>query len=78
VLASGKEVWGDPYTEGSQIAKSGADEQEWHMSMFIWVSNHIIAKPNEYQKNKHVDAAGIGGRKMLLPGDISAVMVKRA
>ena len=37
--------------------------------MFIWVSKHIIAKPNEYQKDKHVDAAGIGGRKMLLPGE---------
>jgi len=27
-LASGKVVWGDPYTEGSQTAKSGTDEQE--------------------------------------------------
>jgi hypothetical protein len=38
--------------------------------MFIRVSNHIITKPNEYQKDKHVDAAGIGGRKMLLPGEV--------
>ena len=39
--------------------------------MIIRVSKHIIAKPDEYQKDKHVDAAGIGGRKMLLPGEVS-------
>ena len=26
--------------------------------------------PEEYQKDSYVDAAGIGGRKMLLPGEI--------
>jgi len=35
VLASGKVVWGDPYTEGSQTAKSGTDEQERHMRLFV-------------------------------------------
>ncbi len=30
VLASGKVVWGNPCTEGSQTAKSGTDEQEVH------------------------------------------------
>jgi hypothetical protein len=34
------------------------------------VSKHDIAKPKEYQKVGYVDAAGIGGRKMLLPGEI--------
>ena len=38
--------------------------------IIIWVSNHILAKPEEYQKGSYVDAAGIGGRKMLLPGEI--------
>jgi hypothetical protein len=26
--------------------------------------------PKEYKKGSYVDAAGIGGRKMLLPGEI--------
>ncbi len=41
--------------------------------MIIRVSKHIIAKPDEYQKENHVDAAGIGGRKMLLPGEVSQI-----
>jgi hypothetical protein len=35
----------------------------------IWVSRHITAKPQEHKKGNHVDYAGIGGRKMLLPGE---------
>jgi hypothetical protein len=34
------------------------------------VSNHVLAKPEEYNRGNYVDAAGIGGRKMLLPGEI--------
>jgi hypothetical protein len=34
------------------------------------VSKHTIAKPKEYPKVCYVDAAGIGGRKMLLPGEV--------
>jgi len=34
------------------------------------VSNHSLAKPKEYKRDRYVDAAGIGGRKMLLPGEI--------
>ena len=70
MLASGKVVWGDPYTEGSQTAKSGTDEQERHMRLLnedkqahhcnVHFANHFI-----------VDAAAIGGRKMLLPGEVS-------
>ena len=33
-------------------------------------SNHVLAKPEEYNRGNYVDAAGIGGRKMLLPGEI--------
>jgi len=28
-----------------------------------------LQSPTNNQKDKHVDAAGIGGRKMLLPGE---------
>jgi hypothetical protein len=34
------------------------------------VSNHFIVTPKDYQKNKYVDAAGIGGREKLLPGEV--------
>lgn len=34
VIASGKVVWGDQCTEGSQTAKSGTDEQNLHMMLF--------------------------------------------
>ena len=62
-------VWSDPYAEGSQTAKSGTDEQERHRRLLnedkqahhcnVHFINHLI-----------VDAAGIGGRKMLLPGEV--------
>ncbi len=38
--------------------------------MIIRVSKHIIVKPNEYQKYRHVDSAVIGGRNKLLPGEV--------
>ena len=78
-LASGKVVWGDPYTEGSQTAKSGTDEQkicslklsgDVIRGIVIRVSKHIIVTPKEQQKGSYVDHAGIGGRRKLLPGDI--------
>ena len=58
-LASGKLVWGDPCSEGSQTAKSGTDEQKIRSlyvsgdvirGIIIWVSRHITAKPKEYKK----------------------------
>ena len=33
------------------------------------ISNHIIATSKEYQNHLLVDVAGIGRRKMLLPGE---------
>ena len=58
-------VWGDRCTEGSETAKSGTDEQERYKRLFnedkqahhcnVHLTNHFI-----------VDAAGIGGRNMLL------------
>ena len=35
------------------------------------VSVHFNAKPEEHKNRVMVDPAGIGGRKMLLPGEIS-------
>lgn len=37
------------------------------------VSKHIIVTPKEYQKGFYVDTAGIGGKKMQLPGEVSKV-----
>jgi hypothetical protein len=37
----------------------------------VWVSKHIFATPYEYKKSSYVDTAGIGGRKKLLPGEVS-------
>jgi len=34
------------------------------------MSNHIIAKSKEYKNRFIVDVAGIGGRKMFLPGEV--------
>jgi len=41
--------------------------------MVIRVSRHITAKPKEYKKGNYVDHAGIGGRNMLLPGEVSSI-----
>ena len=38
--------------------------------MVIRVSRHITAKPKEHKKGNYVDHAGIGGRNMLLPGEV--------
>jgi len=37
-----------------------------------WVSNHIIAKPEEYQKGSYVDSAGLDQRTFTLPREISS------
>ena len=65
-------VYREVFTEGSETTKSGTDEQERHMRLFnedkqshhcnVHNTNHFI-----------VDAAGIGGRKMLLPGEVSVI-----
>jgi hypothetical protein len=36
--------------------------------IYAWVSKHIIVTPNEYKRCIYVDTAGIGGKKMSLPG----------
>ena len=37
----------------------------------VLVSKHIIVTPDEHKTSSYVDTAGIGGRKKLLPGEIS-------
>jgi hypothetical protein len=73
VLASRKAAWGDPYAEGSETANSGTDEQERHRRPD---NPDKATRPANVQSRKwtndcQVDAAAIGGRKMLLPGEIS-------
>jgi hypothetical protein len=67
-LASGKVVYREVCTEGSQTAKSGTDEQKRHM-------RQVKADKRPQQRNVQrlpklyiVDDAGIGGRKKRLPG----------
>jgi hypothetical protein len=38
--------------------------------MTDWVSKHTFVTPYEHKKTSYVDAAGIGGRKKLLPGEV--------
>jgi len=35
------------------------------------MSKHIIVTPNEYKRCIDVDTAGIGGKKVFLPGEVS-------
>jgi len=75
-LASGKVVWGDPCTEGSQTAKSGTDEQKRHMR--LRGGDKQAHHCNVHFTNHHaVDVAGIGGRKKLLPGEVLRCRVHR-
>ena len=68
-LASHKAAWGNPYAKGSETANSGTDEQERHIRL-----SEADKQPQHcnVQNTRHclVDAAGIGGRNMRLPGEI--------
>jgi len=69
VLASRKAAWGNPYAEGSETAKSGTDEQERYRR--LWNGDKQPRPCKVHNANQFiVDTAGIGGRKMLLPGEI--------
>ena len=53
-LASRKMVWGDPYTEGSETAKVGTDEQEVH-------KRHIsVGKQAHLCKAQRIQKAEVG------------------
>ena len=69
-LASGKVVYREICTEGSQTAKSGTDEQERDMRHSYSGKQPHHCKALRLPKGNYVDHAGIGGRKKLLPGEI--------
>jgi hypothetical protein len=63
-------VYREVCTEGSGTAKSGTDEQERHKRLFEKgkQTHHCNAHFANFQI---VDVAGIGGKDMLLPGEVS-------
>jgi len=70
-LASRKVVWGDPCTEGSETAKSGTDGQKPD-KRHGWVDEYAHqCEVLRMQKPIRVDLAGIGGKTMPLPGEVS-------
>ena len=70
-LVSCKGVKGDLRSEGSRTTKAGSNEQELDTEAIrVGVSKHIIVKPKGYQKALIVDQVDIGGKNLLLPGEI--------
>jgi hypothetical protein len=67
-LASRKVVWSNPCTEVSGTANTCTDEQELHMRT-IWMSKPIITT-SKIIVDGYVDAAGIGRRLFILPGEV--------
>ena len=67
-------VWSDPSTEGSRTTKAGTDEQESDMRRDKpdEVAHHTDVPKAKSSSVYHVDPAGIGVRKMLLPGEVSS------
>ena len=57
-------------TEGSETAKSGTDEQERHMRLWNEDKQAHLCNVRSEKDRSIVDAAGIGGREKLLPGEI--------
>lgn len=70
-LASGKLVYREVCSEGSQTAKSGTDEQERYTRLLREDKQahhcNVQRLPNLFL----VDIAGIGGRNVPLPGEAS-------
>ena len=73
VLASRKVVYCKVCTEGSGTAKSGTDEQERHMRLIGEDKQAHLFNVLSFHYHRLVDAAGIGGRKKLLPGEVLLV-----
>ena len=69
-LASRKVASREAYTEGSETAKSGTDEQKRDMRHFWTGEQAQLCDAQRIQKSRDVDSAGIGRRKMFLPGEI--------
>jgi hypothetical protein len=73
-------VYREVYTEGSQPAKPGTDEQESHMRLdkLDKQAHHCNVRKPARECAYQVDAAAIGGRKMLLPGEVPPLGGKSA
>ena len=71
-LASRKVVYREVSTEGSEPAKSGTDEQKRHKRHIYSGKQPTACEPQREEKDIDVDVAVIGGRKKLLPGEVSA------
>ena len=69
-LASRKVANREVYTEGNETAKSGTDEQKRNMRHFWTGEQARLCDARRIQNSNYVDSAGIGGRKMFLPGEI--------
>jgi hypothetical protein len=65
-------VYREVCIEGSGTAKSGTDEQERHTRLLN--EDKQAHHCNVHKYHLEVDAAAIGGRKMLLPGEVSVTM----
>ena len=73
----------EAYTEGSETTNSGTDPDKnrgrhkagtAYGGYLKWISEHIFTT-SLANKLQVVDAAGIGRRNMLLPGEISVLRV---
>ena len=68
-------AWGDPYTEVSETAKVGTDEQELHKRhcRSDKVAHHTdVQNSGDYRRSTcNVDAAGIDRRTFTLPREVS-------
>jgi len=69
-LASGKVVYCEVCTEGSQTAKSGTDEQKRYMRLLNEDKQAHHCDVQRIPSRLIVDTAGIGRREKLLPGEI--------
>ena len=56
-------------TGGSETTKSGTDEQERHTRLLSEDKQAHLCNVH-FTNHQVVDVAGIGGRKMLLPGEV--------
>jgi len=63
-------VFREECTEGSETTKSGTDEQKRHKRLFSEDKQAHHCNVQRIPKSFIVDAAGIGGRNMLLPGEV--------
>ncbi len=73
MLVSRKVVYRKVYTEGSETTKVCTDEQEPDMRLERVDEQAHLCEVQRIQKRPQVDPAGIDGRKMLLPGEVSVI-----